>query len=502
MFDNILEQQRIQKASELKNAGVNPYPHFLVKELSLADFKSKFAYIFDTENKRDESVSSVVSGRLKLLRIAGKSIFANIEDEDENLQIYFSKDSLGEEKFNLFKKNLEVGDIILAKGFPFVTKTGEFSLHASEITLATKSIVPLPEKYHGLTDIEQRYRKRYVDMIMNAEVRKDFLTRSKVVSLIRHFFEEKGFLEVETPMMHPIAGGANAKPFVTFHNSLGVERFLRIAPELYLKRLVVGGFEAVFEINRCFRNEGMDLTHNPEFTTIEFYWAYHNYKDLMDFTEELFALLLEKLQLGKIIEFDGQKVDFSKPFERITYKDALKKYGALSDEIMENKDKILEKLKKDGFEANDKLDLGHLQAELFDNYVESKLIDPTFVTDFPISISPLSRRSDSNPEIAERFELFVCGRELANGFNELNDPLDQYERFLKQIEAKNAGDEEACEMDEDFVNALGYGMPPTAGQGIGIDRLVMLLTNKKSIRDVILFPAMRPLKSELKEDKE
>ncbi|EOI6144886.1 lysine--tRNA ligase [Campylobacter coli] len=502
MFDNILEQQRIQKASELKNAGVNPYPHFLVKGLSLADFKSKFAYIFDTENKRDESISSVVSGRLKLLRIAGKSIFANIEDENENLQIYFSKDSLGEEKFNLFKKNLEVGDIILVKGFPFVTKTGEFSLHASEITLATKSIVPLPEKYHGLTDIEQRYRKRYVDMIMNAEVRKDFLTRSKVVSLIRHFFEEKGFLEVETPMMHPIAGGANAKPFVTFHNSLGVERFLRIAPELYLKRLVVGGFEAVFEINRCFRNEGMDLTHNPEFTTIEFYWAYHNYKDLMDLTEELFALLLEKLQLGKIIEFDGQKVDFSKPFERITYKDALKKYGALSDEIIENKDKILEKLKKDGFEANDKLDLGHLQAELFDNYVESKLIDPTFVTDFPISISPLSRRSDSNPEIAERFELFVCGRELANGFNELNDPLDQYERFLKQIEAKNAGDEEACEMDEDFVNALGYGMPPTAGQGIGIDRLVMLLTNKKSIRDVILFPAMRPLKSELKEDKE
>ncbi|EAI3388200.1 lysine--tRNA ligase [Campylobacter jejuni] len=502
MFDNILEQQRIQKANEFKNVGVNPYPHFLVKELSLADFKKKFSYIFDTENQRDESISSVVSGRLKLLRIAGKSIFANIEDESENLQIYFSKDSLGEEKFNLFKKNLEVGDIILAKGFPFVTKTGEFSLHASEITLATKSIVPLPEKYHGLTDVEQRYRKRYVDMIMNAEVRKDFLIRSKVVSLIRHFFEEKGFLEVETPMMHPIAGGANAKPFVTFHNSLGVERFLRIAPELYLKRLVVGGFEAVFEINRCFRNEGMDLTHNPEFTTIEFYWAYHNYKDLMDLTEELFALLLEKLQLGKTIEFDGQKIDFSKPFERITYKDALKKYGALSDEIIENKDKILEKLKKDGFEANDKLDLGHLQAELFDNYVESKLIDPTFITDFPISISPLSRRSDKNSEIAERFELFVCGRELANGFNELNDPLDQYERFLKQIEAKNAGDEEACEMDEDFVNALGYGMPPTAGQGIGIDRLVMLLTNKKSIRDVILFPAMRPLKTELKEDKE
>lgn len=499
MFDNILEQQRIQKASELKDAGVNPYPHFLTKELSLIDFKNQFAYVMDNENKRDENISKIVAGRLKLLRIAGKSIFANIEDESENLQIYFSKDSLGEEKFNLIKKNLEVGDIILAKGFPFVTKTGEFSLHASEIKLATKAIVPLPEKYHGLTDIEQRYRKRYVDMIMNAEVRKDFLIRSKVVSLIRHFFENKGFLEVETPMMHPIAGGANAKPFVTFHNSLGVERFLRIAPELYLKRLVVGGFEAVFEINRCFRNEGMDLTHNPEFTTIEFYWAYHNYKDLMDLTEELFALLLEKLNLGKIIEFDGQKIDFSKAFERISYKDALKKYGGLSDEVIENKDKILAKLKEDNFEANEKLDLGHLQAELFDNYVESKLINPTFITDFPISISPLSRRSDENPEIAERFELFICGRELANGFNELNDPLDQYERFLKQIEAKNAGDEEACEMDEDFVNALGYGMPPTAGQGIGIDRLVMLLTNKKSIRDVILFPAMRPLKSELKE---
>ncbi|EOH3409658.1 lysine--tRNA ligase [Campylobacter jejuni] len=499
MFDNILEQQRIEKAKELKNLGINPYPHFLEKEMSLKTFKDKFSYILEQVEKRDESVNAVVAGRLKLLRIAGKSIFANIEDEDTNLQIYFSKDSVDEELYAILKKNLEVGDIVLVKGFPFVTKTGEFSLHASEVKLATKAIVPLPEKYHGLTDIEQRYRKRYVDMIMNAEVRKDFLVRSKVVSLIRHFFENKGFLEVETPMMHPIAGGANAKPFVTFHNSLGVERFLRIAPELYLKRLVVGGFEAVFEINRCFRNEGMDLTHNPEFTTIEFYWAYHNYKDLMDLTEELFALLLDKLNLGKTIEFDGKMIDFSKPFERITYKDALCKHGGLDRDLIEDKEKILTKLKADGFEANEKLELGHLQAELFDNYVEEKLINPTFVIDFPISISPLSRRSDEDFQIAERFELFICGRELANGFNELNDPLDQYERFLKQIEAKNAGDEEACEMDEDFVNALGYGMPPTAGQGIGIDRLVMLLTNKKSIRDVILFPAMRPLKSELKE---
>ncbi len=499
MFDNILERQRIEKAKELKSAGMDPYPHFLEKEMSLSLFKDKFSYILNLEEKRDRNIDVVVAGRIKLLRIAGKSIFGNIEDEKANLQIYFSKDSIGEKFYTLFKKNLEVGDIVLVKGFPFITKTGEFSLYVNELKIATKAIVPLPEKYHGLTDIEQRYRKRYVDMIMNAEVRKDFLVRSKIVSLIRHFFEGKGFLEVETPMMHPIAGGANAKPFVTFHNSLGVKRFLRIAPELYLKRLVIGGFEAVFEINRCFRNEGMDLTHNPEFTTIEFYWAYHNYKDLMDLTEELFILLLDKLNLKKIIEFDGKTIDFSKPFERITYKDALCKYGGLDKDLIEDKKKILSKLQADGFEANEKLELGNLQAELFDNYVEGKLINPTFVIDFPITISPLSRRSDKDPQIAERFELFICGRELANGFNELNNPLDQYERFLKQIEARKAGDEEACEMDEDFVNALGYGMPPTAGEGIGIDRLVMLLTNKKSIRDVILFPAMRPLKSELKE---
>lgn len=419
MFDSVLEQQKIDKAKEFKNAGINPYPHFLRKEYSIKDFREEFAYILNLEEKRDENKLVSLAGRIKFLRIAGKSVFAHIEDESSTLQIYFNKDSLGEQKYNLFKKNLEVGDIILVKGFAFVTKTGEFSLHTNEITLATKAISPLPEKYHGLTDIEQRYRKRYVDMIMNANVRKDFLVRSKVVSFIRHFFEDKGFLEVETPMMHPIAGGANAKPFKTFHNSLGVERFLRIAPELYLKRLVVGGFEAVFELNRCFRNEGMDLTHNPEFTTIEFYWAYHNYKDLMDLTEELFAVLLEKLNLGKIIEFDDKKIDFSKAFERITYKDALKKYGNLSDELIENKEKILTKLKKDGFEANEKFELGHLQAELFDHYVEDKLINPTFVIDFPISISPLSRRSDSDENIAERFELFICGKEFANGFKNL-----------------------------------------------------------------------------------
>ena len=495
MFDNQLEIQKIEKSNELRSLGVNPYPHFLVKDMSIKEFRDKFAFIQDLEEKKaTEEVS--IAGRLKFKRVAGKSTFGNIEDESGKIQIYYSRDSIGEEDYAKFKKNLEVGDIILVKGYAFVTQTGEFSIHVSKLTLASKAISILPEKFHGLTDIEMRYRQRYLDMIMNTEVRDDFIKRSIIISTIRNFFEKKGFLEVETPMMHPIAGGANAKPFITHHNALDVDRFLRIAPELYLKRLIVGGMEAVFEINRNFRNEGMDLTHNPEFTSIEFYWTWHNYNDAMDLTEELFATLLEKLHLPKVIEFDEVSVDFSKPFTRIKYLDAITQIGGISSEIINDKAKIIEKLKADNFEANENLDLGHLQAELFDNYVEHKLINPTFVIDFPISISPLSRRSDANPEIAERFELFIAGRELANAFNELNDPLDQYERFKAQIDAKNAGDDEAHEMDEDFVRALSYAMPPTVGWGLGVDRLVMILLNKKSIRDVILFPAMKPLNSD------
>lgn len=500
IFENQLEIQRLETANELRDAGINPYPHFLRRDMDITKFRLKFKHIIDTEEKSAEGQLVSLAGRVKLIRDAGKAIFANIEDEDGNLQIYFSNKTLDPDWFKVVKKNIEVGDIIYVRGYAFVTRTGEFSMHVSELTLASKAISPLPEKFHGLTDIETRYRQRYLDMIMNPEVRADFKRRSVIVSTIRRFFEDKGFLEVETPMMHPIPGGANAKPFVTFHNALGVERFLRIAPELYLKRLIVGGFDAVYEMNRNFRNEGMDLTHNPEFTSIEFYWAWHTYHDLMGLTEELFNVLLDKLDMPKIIEFDGMQIDFSKPFKRISYKKALVEIGGLDETIIGDKDKILAKLKADGFEANAKLDLGHLQAELFDNYVEGKLTDPTFIIDYPISISPLSRRSDANPDIAERFELFIAGRELANGFNELNDPIDQYGRFASQIEAKNAGDDEAHEMDEDYVRALGYAMPPTAGQGIGIDRLVMLLTNKKSIRDVVLFPAMRPQKNETKEN--
>ena len=493
IFDNELEQVRIAKKDELKSLGVNPYPQFLKRGMSIAQFREKFAFIKDlAEKKADEIVT--LSGRLKLKRVAGKSTFANIEDDSGNIQVYYSLGSIGEEEYAKFKKNLEVGDIVQITGYAFITQTGEFSIHASKIVLASKALSPLPEKFHGLSDTEIRYRKRYLDMIMNGEVRDDFIKRAKIISGIRKFFEERGFLEVETPMMHPIAGGANARPFITHHNTLDVDFYLKIAPELYLKRLIVGGMNAIFEMNRCFRNEGMDLTHNPEFTSIEFYWAWHDYFEVMDLTEELFSFLIDSLNLPKILPYGELEIDFSKKFRRIKYLDALHEIGGIPKEIINDKSRILDKLKADGFEANSKLDLGHLQAELFDNYVESKLINPTFIIDFPISISPLSRRSDKNPEIAERFELFIAGKELANAFNELNDPLDQYERFKAQIDAKNAGDDEAHEMDEDYCQALGYAMPPTAGWGLGVDRLVMLLLNKQSIRDVILFPAMRPKK--------
>ncbi|MDY6124274.1 MAG: lysine--tRNA ligase [Campylobacter sp.] len=495
MFDNELEQVRIAKKDELKSLGVNPYPQFLKRGMSIAQFREKFAFIKDLaegEKKADEIVT--LSGRLKLKRVAGKSTFANIEDDSGNIQVYYSLGSIGEEEYAKFKKNLEVGDIAQITGYAFITQTGEFSIHASKIVLASKALSPLPEKFHGLSDTEIRYRKRYLDMIMNGDVRDDFIKRAKIISGIRKFFEERGFLEVETPMMHPIAGGANARPFITHHNTLDVDFYLKIAPELYLKRLIVGGMNAIFEMNRCFRNEGMDLTHNPEFTSIEFYWAWHDYFEVMDLTEELFSFLINSLNLPKILPYGELEIDFSKKFRRIKYLDALHEIGGIPNEIINDKSRILDKLKADGFEANSKLDLGHLQAELFDNYVESKLINPTFIIDFPISISPLSRRSDENPEIAERFELFIAGKELANAFNELNDPLDQYERFKAQIDAKNSGDDEAHEMDEDYCQALGYAMPPTAGWGLGVDRLVMLLLNKQSIRDVILFPAMRPKK--------
>ena len=497
MFENKYIQQRIEKANGLREAGINPYANNSNRNTTIEKYLNVNTDIEHTENKRDEDRIYTVAGRIKFFRLMGKASFLKIEDESGMLQVYVARDNLPEGFYNtIFKKSFEVGDIIEVEGYPFITGKGELSLHANDIKMLTKAISPLPEKYHGITDKELRYRQRYLDLIMNSEVRKTFHIRSKVVSLTRRFFEDKGFLEVETPMMHPIAGGANAKPFVTHHNALSVDRFLRIAPELYLKRLIVGGFEAVFEINRCFRNEGMDATHNPEFTSIEFYWAYKTYKDLIEITKEYFEYLFDHLELPKILPYGEMKIDFNK-FTEIPLIQSLSEIGGVPAEITEDKDKIIAFMKEKNLDVNEAMSLGQLQGELFDEYVEDKLINPTFITEYPVEISPLARRSDSKPHLTDRFELFIGGKEIANAFSELNDPLDQLERFEGQMAAKDSGDDEAHEMDEDFVNALSYGMAPTAGQGIGIDRLVMMLTNQHTIRDVLLFPAMKPVKSEI-----
>lgn len=498
MFENKYIQQRIEKADALREAGFNPYSNDSKRNTTIEKFINVNSDIESTEDKRDENRVYTVAGRIKFFRLMGKASFLKIEDESGLLQIYVSRDNLPEGFYNtVFKKMVEVGDIVEVTGYPFVTGKGELSLHVSGFTILTKAISPLPEKYHGLADKELRYRQRYLDLIMNSEVRKTFHVRSKVVSLTRRFFEDKGFLEVETPMMHPIAGGANAKPFVTHHNALGIDRFLRIAPELYLKRCIVGGFEAVFEINRCFRNEGMDATHNPEFTSIEFYWAYKTYKDLIILTKEYFEYLFEHLDLPTTLPYGDLKIDFT-DFTEIPLIESLTTIGGVPADITEDKDKIIAYLKAANVVVNEKMNLGQLQGELFDEYVEEKLVNPTFITHYPVEISPLARRNDEQPHLTDRFELFMAGKEIANAFSELNDPIDQLKRFEGQTAAKESGgDDEAHEMDADFVNALSYGMAPTAGQGIGIDRLVMMLTNQHSIRDVLLFPAMKPIHEEI-----
>ena len=497
MFENKYIQQRIEKAEKLREIGINPYSNESLRNSSISNYLSVNNDIFDIEEKRDEKRNFIVAGRIKLFRLMGKASFLKIEDESGMLQVYVARDNLPENFYNeIFKKNIEVGDIIEVSGYPFVTGQGELSLHADDLRILTKAISPLPEKYHGIQDKELRYRQRYLDLIMNSDVRKTFHTRSKVISLTRRFFEDKGFLEVETPMMHPIAGGANAKPFVTHHNALGIDRFLRIAPELYLKRLIVGGFEAVFEINRNFRNEGMDATHNPEFTSIEFYWAYKTYKDLIVLTKEYISYLFEHLNLTTVLPYGNLEIDFNE-FTEIPLIKSLHEIGGVPADIVEDKDKIIAFMKERNLDVNDKMNIGQLQGELFDEYVEAKLINPTFITEYPVEISPLARRNDEKPHLTDRFELFIAGKEIANAFSELNDPIDQLQRFEGQMAAKDCGDDEAHEMDEDFVNALSYGMAPTAGQGIGIDRLVMMLTNEHSIRDVLLFPAMKPIKQEI-----
>ena len=496
LFDNQYIQERIKKCETLRENGINPYPQNISKPMSSGEFFKKFESLkeLDTELKEDRESEVTLTGRIKFVRIMGKAAFAKIEDSDGLVQIYYSRDDLPEGYYNnIVKKLFEVGDIIQAAGHPFVTQTGELTLHCSDIKMVSKAIHPLPEKFHGLTDQEIRYRQRYLDLIMHPEVKDVFVTRSKIVSIVRRFFEEKGFLEVETPMMHPIPGGANARPFITHHNALGVDRYLRIAPELYLKRLIVGGMEAVFEINRNFRNEGMDHTHNPEFTMLEYYWAYHNFEDLMNLTEELFDRLFSELDLPRVLNYGDLEIDFSTPFRRIKWEDALVEIAGVPKEDIRSKEGLIKFLSSHNIEVDKNLSVAKLQEEVFDNFIEKELINPTFLTHYPVDISPPARRSDEDPEITDRFEFFIAGKEIANGFNELNDPLDQLERFKAQVAAKES-DDEAMHMDLDFVRALSYAMPPTAGQGIGIDRLAMILTNQHSIRDILLFPAMKPEK--------
>ena len=479
--------QRRRKVDALWEAGINPYPNDFKPLHTAADIVSAYG----SQEQIDASGERfVVAGRILARRSFGKAAFIQIQDRTGRLQAYVKKDEVGQDVFAGFE-NYDIGDIVGVEGYPFRTKTGELSLHVRSIRLLVKSLLPLPEKFHGLTDVETRYRQRYVDLIVNPEVRDLFIKRSRIINLIREFMAAREFLEVETPMMHQIPGGATARPFVTHHNALDMELYLRIAPELYLKRLIVGGLERVFEINRNFRNEGISIRHNPEFTMMEFYQAYATYEDLMELTEELFCHVAQEV-LGTLdFTCQGLEISFRRPWKRLTVREAVLEYGDVEESHLDDRDLALAYARSIGLDLPGDIGYGKLLMEIFEEVAEHKLIQPTFVTAYPTEVSPLSRKSDHDPDIVDRFELIIGGREIANAFSELNDPVDQKERFLLQVAEKDKGDEEAHYMDEDYVRALEYGMPPTAGEGIGIDRLVMLLTDSASIRDVILFPQLR-----------
>ncbi|NOT17212.1 MAG: lysine--tRNA ligase [Sulfuriferula sp.] len=487
--ENQLIAERRAKLTALRAAGV-AFPNDFERKDYAGDIHSQYA-AHDKEMLVAEQVQVQFAGRMMLKRVMGKASFATLQDMSGQLQIYVSNDNVGEDVHSAFK-HWDLGDIVAATGTLFRTKTGELTVQAHSVRLITKSLRPLPEKFHGLTDQEQKYRQRYVDLMTNDDSRNVFLTRSKIVQAIRQFMIAHGFLEVETPMMHPIPGGAAAKPFKTHHNALDMELFLRIAPELYLKRLVVGGMEKVFEINRNFRNEGLSTRHNPEFTMMEFYEAYRDYRYLMDFTESLLREAARVATGSEQVSYNGTIVDLGKPFDRLTIVKSIQKYHPeYTDAQLNDRDWLINwfETHKGKYRTTD--GLGGLQLSFFEETTETLLIQPTFIIDYPAEVSPLARRSDTNPEITERFELFMVGRELANGFSELNDAEDQAARFMEQVAQKEAGDEEAMHYDADYIRALEYGMPPAGGCGIGIDRLVMLLTDSASIRDVVLFPQMR-----------
>ena len=478
--------------AQAKAQGVAAFPNDF-KPAHRADALTQQYAELDAEALEGQALTVSVGGRMMLKRVMGKASFATVQDATGRIQLYITRDAVGEEVYADFKK-WDLGDIVGAEGTLMKTKTGELSIKATKIRLLTKSLRPMPDKFHGMADLEQKVRQRYVDLMMNEDTRARFIARSKAVAGIRDFMVEHGFLEVETPMLHPIPGGANAKPFVTHHNALDQEMYLRIAPELYLKRLVVGGFERVFEINRNFRNEGVSVRHNPEFTMMEFYAAWWNYRDLMDYTEQLIRDAAMKAVGTLACTYAGKPVDLAAPFERLTIVQAIVKYTDAGENVT-SRDWLINALRKLGMnEEKDKLSsrtLAGLQVLYFEEVVEEKLWNPTFIMEHPTEISPLARANDERPEVTERFELYITGREFGNGFSELNDAEDQVERFNAQVEAKDSGDDEAMYFDHDFVRALEYGMPPTGGCGIGIDRLMMLLTDSPSIRDVILFPALR-----------
>ena len=490
--ENRLIAERRAKLGTLREQGI-AYPNDFRKDMTAGLLHERYAESDGEELQRVEEVFSV-AGRMMAKRVMGKIAFVSLQDRSASIQLMVQRDQLPEGVFAQFK-HWDVGDIIAAKGRIIRTQKGELSIRASELRLLSKSLRPLPEKYHGLTDTELRYRQRYVDLIMNQQSRDVFRTRSRVITFIRSFMEAPGreFLEVETPMMHPIPGGATARPFVTHHNALDLTMYLRVAPELYLKRLIVGGLGRVYEINRNFRNEGVSTRHNPEFTMLEFYWAYANYQDLMTLTEAMLGELCTAVTGGGMVNYQDQEIDFGGPYERLSVEDAVRRYNPklaaadLLDEAL-----LRETCAALDIRTEKTWGVGKLLTEIFEATVEEHLVQPTFITQYPTEVSPLSRRNDENPEVTDRFELFICGREIANGFSELNDPEDQAERFRKQMENKEAGDLEAMHYDADYIRALEYGMPPTAGEGIGIDRLVMIFTDSPSIRDVLLFPYMRP----------
>nr|WP_321398984.1 lysine--tRNA ligase [uncultured Desulfobacter sp.] len=479
---------RKEKINELKTDGINLYPNDFKPDHRVYEVKDIIEKNADTLGENGRKFR--LAGRMMAINKMGKSSFVRFQDAGEQMQVYIQKNKVGDDVYTLFKK-LDVGDFIGVEGPLFQTKTGEWTLLAESFKLLSKSVRPLPEKFHGIKDPEKRYRQRYLDLIMNENTRQIFKKRSAIVAAMRRFFDDNGFMEVETPMMQTLPGGAEATPFKTWHNALGMELYLRIAPELYLKRLVVGGFEKVFEINRNFRNEGVSTRHNPEFTMVEFYQAYATYEDLMNLTEEMFSTIVTQITGDSKVEYQGMAIDFSKGWKRISMIDSLSEIGGIDPAIVNDTEALLAHAEKENIQIAKKDRHGKVLTKLFDALVEPKLIQPTFITGYPVEVSPLSRKSDTDAELTDRFELFIAGREIANGFSEINDPEDQYNRFLMQVRQRDEGNDEAHIMDAEYVEALEYGMPPTAGQGIGIDRLVMLLTDAASIREVILFPHMK-----------